>query len=250
MQDCEDATKEIPFIGRASGDLVGLLEARTASAGSVSLPVTILQVLREAIVSGRLRAGTRLLEAHLARHLNTSRTPVRQALIQLEHEKLVVIVPRASAYVRRVTERDVEEIYEIRGALEALATSLAIKHLTPVRIAQLEEALEEIRRADIASDEAVAATLDRFHALVIRLSHNVTLEQIYENLVGPIRRLRRINLHGRARIEESLRANLRVAQAIVSSDPDAPRYMSEHLAEVCLQIREAARLDQSRETSI
>lgn len=192
----------------------------------------IAVALREAIIADMLRPGTRLSEAQVARRLSVSRTPVRQALVQLEHERLVVMVPHIGASVRAITPQDVKEIYEVRIALEVLAVKLLIRRLTAVGKAQLGEALGALR-ASAGSLDAYAGALDTFHLAIMRLSGNGTLAQIYESLVGPIRRFRRINLRRRDRVERSLRANARLGRAILELDEAAGEMMGEHLQRAC-----------------
>jgi DNA-binding GntR family transcriptional regulator len=196
------------------------------------LDVAIAPILREAIVSGALPSGTRLSEAQLAQRLGVSRTPVRQALNQLAHERLVVMVPRVGASVRTVTPEDVAEIYEVRIALEVLATKLMIQRMTGVGKAEMAEALNALRSA--AEDpERYAKALDGFHSMLMRLAGNRTLVQIYESLVGPIRRFRRINLGSEDRVQRSLRANLRIGRSILAGDSLAATLMERHLQDAC-----------------
>ncbi|CAG9185808.1 GntR family transcriptional regulator [Cupriavidus pampae] len=91
-----------------------------------------MPALREAIVEGVLPPGSRLSEVQIAKQLNVSRTPMREAVIQLEREVLATILPRVGAHVRTVTRRDVEEIYTVRAALECLAVQKAAARTTPL----------------------------------------------------------------------------------------------------------------------
>ena len=197
---------------------------------ATSLPSVILPMLREAIVLGNLPPGTRLSEAQLARQLQTSRTPIREALVQLEHEQLVIIAPHIGTCVRPITPHDVEEIYEIRMALETLAVSLIIQRLTSVGKAQISEALAEIKASVTSGNhERYATARDDFHFLLVHLSGNARLEELYTSLIGPIRLLRRIIQRHQGIDESFLHANIRIAEAILSLNRDAPRQMRNHL---------------------
>src|SRR5688572_587354 len=81
--------------------------------------------IREAIMTGRLAGGTRLKEVELASQLDASRTPVREALVQLDSEGLVVLLPRRGAIVRSLSERDVEDAFQIRALLEGFGAAQA-----------------------------------------------------------------------------------------------------------------------------
>jgi DNA-binding GntR family transcriptional regulator len=202
----------------------------------------IVARLREAIISGALAPGARLSELQLARELGASRTPIREALQELEHQQLITIVPHVATFVRRITPNDVEEIYQIRIALESLAVSLVLSRLTSVGRAQIADVLQHMK--DTASErdyEEYARARDRFHLLLVSLSGNARLKSLYESLNGPIRRLRRIDLQHSQRVRESLRANVRIAEAIIDLDPQASRYVTEHLSKASRVLVEAVR---------
>jgi DNA-binding GntR family transcriptional regulator len=101
----------------------------------------VLEALREAIVSGVLEPGERLMEIQLAEEMGVSRTPVREAIRKLELEGFVVMIPRKGAYVAGVSHKDVQDVFEIRRALEVLAAGLAAEKATDEEIEQMERAL-------------------------------------------------------------------------------------------------------------
>lgn len=99
----------------------------------------VCESLREAIRKGVLRPGERIMEIKLAEELGVSRTPVREAIRKLELEGYVVMMPRRGTYVADMSIRDINEIFEIRTALESLSNSLAAEHIT-------EDELEHLQR--------------------------------------------------------------------------------------------------------
>ena len=99
----------------------------------------VFQTLRQAILRGELKPGERLMEIHLAQKLGVSRTPVREAIRKLELEGLVLMIPRKGAIVAEITVQDLEDVLEVRMALEELAVKIACKRIT-------QEQLEEIKR--------------------------------------------------------------------------------------------------------
>lgn len=220
--------------GRTPVRLPRLKVASRARDGAASLQTAAVATLREAIVSGELPLGSRLSEPQLARQLKTSRTPIREALSQLEHEQLVAIVPHVGSFVRSMTPEDVEEIYQVRLALETLAVSLIVKRLTPISRGEITHAVSEMEAAAASGDAAAYANArDTFHFLIVRLSGNRRLIELYKGLNGPIRLLRRIDFTTRERIAASLEANVRVAKAILAQDPAVVRYITEHLENAC-----------------
>ena len=89
----------------------------------------VIENIRDAILSGDFPAGMRLTELQLADEMGVSRTPIREAIRNLEQEGLVVMIPRHGAYVADVSIHDINEVYEIRTALETLAAGLAAERI-------------------------------------------------------------------------------------------------------------------------
>jgi len=203
---------------------------RQAAAGDALHDLVVVPALREAIVSNLLRPGTRLTETGLAQTLGVSRTPVREALSQLEREGLVTVVPRLGVFVREVTERDVEETYAVRAVLESLAVRLATEHRSAVGVAQLDEVLGEMAKAVTAADEVhYTAALDRYYAVLFAMADNKTLEATHRSLLGPVRRLRRIAMTRPGRMKASHQQAVRIRDAIARGSPDGPRLMRQQL---------------------
>ena len=90
----------------------------------------VFQTLRRGILRGDLKPGERLMEIRLANRLGVSRTPIREAIRMLEHEGLVVNIPRRGAQVSRITEKDLRDVLEVREGLEDLAVTLACERMT------------------------------------------------------------------------------------------------------------------------
>lgn len=202
----------------------------------------VVSVLREAIVEGELKSGERLSEGEIARRLGVSRTPIREALGILERERLVTIVPRLGAFVRTVTEADVDEIYVVREALDVLATRLVVEHITPVGLAQLEETVAGMRTSVERGDHrAYVDGLDLFYELLMRLSGNATLELLHQSLLGPVRRLRRISMSHDGRMQTSFDQVEKIAAAIERHDPAAADLMREQIARARFTVKEVAR---------
>jgi DNA-binding GntR family transcriptional regulator len=111
---------------------------------AVSRKDTVLQLIRAAIVDGRLPAGTRLDQNELAAQLGVSRMPVREALKQLETERLVVVYPYRGVEVSRLEPSEISEMFEIRVALERLAVKRAASVMTPSHFSRLRAVLAEM----------------------------------------------------------------------------------------------------------
>ena len=133
----------------------------------------VCEVLRDAIRGGVLKPGEWLKENDLADELLVSRTPVREAIRKLEQEGYVVTVPRRGAYVASVSIRDINEIFEIRSALEALACELAAERITDEEQERLERLLVAIGRAIEERDmDRIVQTDIEFHELLYQAARD------------------------------------------------------------------------------
>lgn len=140
----------------------------------------VYQRIREDIMSGRLPGGTRLKEVELAQQLDASRTPVREALVQLESEGLIVLLARRGAIVRMLGEKDVEDSFQLRALIEGFGAAQAAQRLTPKQIDELERLRAEMEgpQGQQQSPEAIAFLLeknDRFHEIILEASGNSRL---------------------------------------------------------------------------
>jgi DNA-binding GntR family transcriptional regulator len=144
------------------------------------------KLLRDYIISGRIHPGARLVERVVARQLGISRAPVRDALIQLEQEGLVVS-KSDGRYVVELSERDVRELYQVRRRLERLAVELATQNTSPENRAALLVKLQEMRDAVSHKDRYAYTTNDvETHCLIWRQADNRRLLEILNTMLGPI----------------------------------------------------------------
>lgn len=143
----------------------------------------VFQTLRQAILRGELKPGERLMEIHLAQKLGVSRTPVREAIRKLELEGLVLMIPRKGAVVAEITVSDLEDVLEVRMALEELAVKNVCKRITEEHLAQLRTLAAEFRRTLYGNDVAACAQADMmFHDAIYEATGNSRLVQILNNL--------------------------------------------------------------------
>lgn len=147
------------------------------------LPEKIVRILVEAIVSGQIEGGVQLVEADLQRHFGISRTPLRDAFRELERQGFVESIPRRGTFVKKINERDVEEVYLLRVNLEGMAARLAHKNMTPARLHLLRVELDAMEQG--AADQDMRMYMkhhDGYHDTFIRQSENRTLIEILEKL--------------------------------------------------------------------
>lgn len=143
----------------------------------------VFNTLRNAILKGELEPGEKLMEKKLSEKLGVSRTPIREAIRKLELEGLVVMTPRKSAEVARITEEDLTDVLEVRRVLESLAIDLACNNITKDIIAELEANLVNFKAAVKKNDITEIAVTDvEFHETIYKATGNKRLIQILNNL--------------------------------------------------------------------
>lgn len=153
--------------------------ARTRSHRSdkVSLKQEVYDDIRQNIVAGNFLPGDLLRERELATEYGVSKTPVREALSLLEQHELVKAVPRVGYMVTQLTIWDVQEVYQLRLTLEAMAGRLAAERIT-------DEELEELEKLMSTSDPDEAVFFNhRFHSAIARASGNSRLAKMIEQLL-------------------------------------------------------------------
>jgi DNA-binding GntR family transcriptional regulator len=137
----------------------------------------------QAILDGKLKPGERLVEETIAQELGLSRSPVRQALQEMERQGIVVIVPRKGAYVANWSIADIEDFVRVRILLEVQAVEQAATRITPQEIAALYAIVDGMVAA--AVKQAVDREIDcdlAFHKQVVGASRNSTLIQVYSTI--------------------------------------------------------------------
>ena len=153
----------------------------------------VFMTLRKQILRGELKPGERLMEIALAKKLGVSRTPIREAIRMLEHEELVVMIPRRGAHVADISRQELNDVLEVRMALEVLAARKACARMTQEEIAELDAA--ESRFEALVSTEDVdinelGEADEQFHDVIYRATQNRRLIQLLNNLREQMYRFR------------------------------------------------------------
>ena len=145
-----------------------------------TLPSKIYRILREAIIKGQLQPGERLVQDELAKTLNVSRMPIREAIKQLAAEGYVTVEPHKGAVVKQFTIHELEEIYFLRAKFEPMAAAKSLKTMSPQLVTQLRELNDKMKKTD-DTDEYVQLNI-QFHHLLIKDCPWGKLNSIIENL--------------------------------------------------------------------
>jgi len=199
----------------------------------VVLSDRVKQYIVEAVLSGELKPGDRIVENAMARLLGVSQAPVREAIRDLVLLGFLETEPYKGTSVRSFTPEELWETYTVRAALESLATRLAATRLTEENVATLQRILDSMLDAARNQDRDRLVQLDNaFHEAILKFSRNQTLYQLWKSLqfgIWSIVTYRKSTLdpvHLAARHGELL-------EALKSGDPDrATRVMQNHIEEM------------------
>src|SRR6266851_3084717 len=178
--------------------------------------------LRNVIVASdiyRSRTDIRLDERQLAQDFGISRTPVREAMAQLEREGFVRSVPRRGVYVVRKTRREVIEMITAWAALESMAARLITQGASAEEIASLRRMFATFEGGEVAAklDEYSEVNIE-FHQAIIRMSRNRVLIDLAENLFTHMRMIRRKTIGEKDRADRSIRDHMHIIEAIEARD--------------------------------
>jgi DNA-binding GntR family transcriptional regulator len=180
----------------------------------------VFEQLRLAIWSGDLAPGTPLREAHIAKQLNVSQVPVREALLQLEHLGLVVRVPDRGTTVTKLTRAEIIQMMEVRRHLEEMAFQLAATHLTPEIEAKLRGHLRTIEALVAKKDHFGVAEEDfGFHQTVWKASGNEVLEKTLERLCMAVYAFVSLKRHAAGEsMKSAVKSHKKLLEALLSRD--------------------------------
>ena len=198
---------------------------------NVAIKSTIYKYIRSLILTGQLKQGDRIPEAAIAAALNVSKTPVREAIRQLEKDNLVTIEPRKGAYVSDISAEDFDSMMIVREPLEGLATYLATINMS-------DEELTEVRRAADACEKAIASGNQEeltkadthFHNVITHGSGNTYLINLCQDLQEKVTRFRYIYFKSSKRAEEIVNEHKLIVDAMEKRDAEEARgYSIEHI---------------------
>jgi DNA-binding GntR family transcriptional regulator len=200
----------------------------------------VVDKIRAAIVDGRIGLGQPLRERQLAAQLDISRAPIREALLTLEKEGLVVTMPHRGTFVASYNDSDVSEIYTLRAALEQLAASLIVERGNRSDLLVLEDLVTRMNRHGAAGDfRSLIAADHQFHRRVCQMSGHRRLLEAWDDLAQQVLALYTVTdvgallsrLYGY--VENTGDRHRPIVQALREGDVESlGRYLAEHILEV------------------
>lgn len=181
----------------------------------------VFNTLRQAILTGELKPGERLMEIHLAERLGVSRTPIREAIRKLELEGLVTMIPRRGAEVAQITEKSMSDVLEVRRALDALCVELACDRITEEELACLEQACSDFESAVKTGEIKVIAQADvKLHDIIVQATGNARLIQLVNNLSEQMYRYRFEYIKDSSRHENLVEEHRIIYESILHKDKE------------------------------
>ncbi len=186
-----------------------------------SLTSIVFEKIREDILMGKFKHGEKIVEAKLAEELGVSRTPVREALKQLELDGLVENLPNRGVIVKGITKQDIQDIYTIRIAMEGIAVKWAIERMSEEDLERLKELFELMEFYTFKKDvDKIAELNTQFHELIYNSTKSRYLEHILKDFQYFMKIPRYKSLRTKGRLEEALQEHRAVLNAFIKRDVD------------------------------
>lgn len=219
------------------------VDRATTPTGPVSLPAgnarivrhvlydAVIQKLREMIYAGVLAPGTHISERRLCEQFDISRTPLREALKVLASEGLIELLPNRGAVVTRLSAADVEHMFQVMGALEALVGEIAATRIQPEALEAIQALHDAMVRCYHAGDRTSYFQLNQMiHSKIVEASGNTVLINMYNNLSGRIRRARFMTTLANDRWDQAVDEHAQMIAALRAQDGEwLGRILKNHL---------------------
>ena len=191
----------------------------------------VFNTLRQAILTGELKPGERLMEVHLANRLGVSRTPIREAIRKLELEGLVTMIPRRGAEVAQITEKSMSDVLEVRRAMDALCVELACERISDEELKSLKTACDHFEKAVRSKDAKKIAQADvALHDIIVKATGNSRLIQLINNLSEQMYRYRYEYIKDSSQHVRLIEEHRIIYESIVRKDKEtASKAAKEHI---------------------
>lgn len=195
-----------------------------ASAAStiLSLPQNLFNQLRDDILQGKIGPGEKLTEQRICKEYKVSRTPVREAFQKLELDGLIQIIPNRGAFVIGLSRQDIEDMYELRKAYEAIAVRWAIERMTNREFEELEEAYDIMEfYTQKGEAEKMLQINMHFHDLIYSATKNRMLQHVLSSYQIYTKNTKVSSEYIRAYLEEVLEEHRQIFLAFKAKDKEA-----------------------------
>lgn len=210
-----------------------------------SLRGRVFHRIREDILNGKYKQNEALIETKISEEMGVSRTPVREAIRQLELEGLVTIIPNKGAVVAGITAKDIHDIYAIRSLIEGLSAKWATMNITASQIAELEEIvyLSEFHLSKGHLDQLLELD-NRFHELLYDCSNSKILRHVLSDFHHYVQRVRHASLSSIERAQKSISEHREILEAIKLKDFEkVEKLTNEHINNTAKNVEDKKIMD-------
>lgn len=196
-----------------------------------SLTSIIFEKIREDILNDQYAHGEKIVEAKLAEELGVSRTPVREALKQLELDGLVENIPNRGVIVKGISKQDIYDIFTIRMAIEGIAAQWAVERMSDEELAQLKEVFELMEFYTFKGDVTKISELNtKFHEIIYMATKSRYLEHVLRDFQLFIKSTRNKSLRSEGRIDTALEEHQKIVKAFMERDAEtAVEMLTNHI---------------------
>jgi DNA-binding GntR family transcriptional regulator len=203
-----------------------------------SLRAKVFNQIQNDILNGIYQPGDSLIETRLSEDMGVSRTPIREAIRQLELEGLVQSIPNKGAIVKGVSAQDIEDIYTIRMMIEGLAARWATEKITPSELEELKEAVDMEEFYTAKNDTEHLLKFDsKFHDIIFKASKSKPLMHTLSTFHHYVQRARNISFSSPGRAEEVLIEHKAIYRAIVEKNAEkAEKLTTEHVRNASINL--------------
>lgn len=207
--------------------------------GHGSLGNRIFEILRDRILSEEYKNGQKLNELSLANELKISRTPIREALKQLELEGLVQSIPNKGVYVKGFSPRDIDDMFEIRLALEGLAIQLAIDRMDDEHLAKIKEVFDLMEFYTIKKDYEKINDLNiLYHETIYEATQSAYFEQLLSDIHYYVSVTGRHSIKQPKRLEGAIVEHRAILDTIIEGDKEkAKETIQKHIRKTQVLVR-------------
>ena len=187
----------------------------------LSLSDRIFEIIEEAILSGSIGPGERIIETELAKNLGTSKSPVREALKKLEGEGVVDLLPRKGFIVKKIDRKSVEDFCEVMFIVEPPVVALSLKRRDRKVCKKLDKIMKDMERSLSQKEYRLYLTLNRnFHGLFYELTENELITKIFRILYNQTDIFRSTFLYTSERLLRSMEEHLAIVDAYQKGDQE------------------------------
>lgn len=217
---------------------IDIIDSNSKISKKSSLSEYVFDTIREAILNGKYKENDLLKENALATELGVSRTPVREALKQLELEGLVLLIPNKGASVIGFSKKDVKDIYEMRALLEGLCVKKAIENINDDIINELFEILDlNSYYLSKGKMDAILELDNKYHQVIYKAANSRMISQTLSDFHHYLERMRKTTLNDIERAQKSHIEHQKIATAIKERNvEEAQRLAIEHINNSMLNI--------------